>query len=153
LVKQTLDADPEIGAVILEPSGASWSTIPLRPGFLQELREATAERDVVLIFDEVITGFRWSSGGAQVRFGVTPDLTTMGKIVSGGMPGAAVGGRSEIVEGAVRSGPHKGQQVAHAGTFNGNPLACAAGIATLKIAASGDPQRRADALAEQLKAG
>jgi glutamate-1-semialdehyde 2,1-aminomutase len=151
LVARTLDADPRIGTVIVEPSGGSWSTIPLRPGFLQALREVTEARGVVLIFDEVITGFRWSSGGAQVRYGIKPDLTTMAKIVSGGMPGAAVGGRADIMSGLV--GPDPKQRVAQGGTFNGNPLAAAAGIATLRIASTGEPQRHADALAEQLRAG
>src|SRR6266540_1871153 len=151
LVARTLDADPQIGSVILEPSGGSWSTIPLRPGFLQAVREVTAARGVVLIFDEVITGFRWSSGGAQVRFGITPDLTTMAKIVSGGMPGGAVGGRADIMAGLV--GPDPKRRVAQGGTFNGNPLSAAAGIATLRIASTGEPQRHADALAERLRAG
>jgi glutamate-1-semialdehyde 2,1-aminomutase len=151
LVAQTLDADPGIGTVILEPSGASWSTVPLRPGFLQALREVTAARNVVLIFDEVITGFRWSSGGAQVRFGIRPDLTSMAKIVSGGMPGAAVGGRAEIMSGLV--GPDAKQRVAQGGTFNANPLSASAGIATLRIASTGEPQRHADAMAERLRAG
>ncbi len=151
LVARTLDADPQIGTVILEPSGGSWSTIPLRPGFLQAVREVTAARGVVLIFDEVITGFRWSSGGAQVRFGITPDLTTMAKIVSGGMPGGAVGGRADIMAGLV--GPDPKRRVAQGGTFNGNPLSAAAGIATLRIASTGEPQRHADALAERLRAG
>ena len=148
LVAQTLDADPEIGTVILEPSGASWGTVPLPPGFLEGLRRVTEERGVVLIFDEVITGFRWSSGGAQVRFGIRPDLTAMAKIVSGGMPGGAVGGRADIM--ALLGGP---DPVNHGGTFNGNPGAAAAGIATLKIAGTGEPQRHAEALAEKLRAG
>jgi glutamate-1-semialdehyde 2,1-aminomutase len=151
LVARTLDADPQIGTVILEPSGASWSTVPLRPGFLQALREVTAARGVVLIFDEVITGFRWSSGGAQVRFGIRPDLTSMAKIISGGMPGAAVGGRADIMSGLV--GPDAKQRVAQGGTFNANPLSASAGIATLRIASTGEPQRHADAMAERLRAG
>jgi glutamate-1-semialdehyde 2,1-aminomutase len=153
LVANTLDADSEIGTVILEPSGASWSTVPLRPGFLQGLRQVTADRGVVLIFDEVITGFRWSSGGAQVRFGITPDLTSMAKIVSGGMPGAAVGGRAEIMNCLVSLPSNSKERVAQGGTFNANPLGAAAGLATLKIASTGEPQRHADALCEQLKAG
>jgi glutamate-1-semialdehyde 2,1-aminomutase len=153
LVVRTLDADPEIGTVILEPSGASWSTVPLRPGFLEALRRVTSERAVVLIFDEVITGFRWSSGGAQVRFNVRPDLTSMAKIVSGGMPGAALGGRLEIMSVLEGLGRERRERVSQAGTFNANPLSAAAGIATLRIASTGEPQRHADALAERLKAG
>ena len=102
----------------------------------------------MLIFDEVITGFRWSNGGAQVRFGVQPDLTAMAKIVSGGMPGGAVGGRADIM--ARLEGP---EPVNHAGTFNAGPPAAAAGIATLKIAATGEPQRHAEELAKRLIAG
>ena len=149
LVARTLDADPEIGTVILEPSGASWSTVPLRPGFLEALRQVTAARGVVLIFDEVITGFRWSSGGAQVRFGIQPDLTSMAKIVSGGMVGGAVGGRADIMAGLEG----KRDPVYHGGTFNGSPPVAAAGIATLRIASTGEPQRHADELAERLRAG
>jgi glutamate-1-semialdehyde 2,1-aminomutase len=148
LVARTLDEDPEIGTVILEPSGASWTTVPLKDGFLAALRQVTAERKVVLIFDEVITGFRWSSGGAQARFGVRPDLTSLAKIVSGGMPGGAVGGRADIM--ARLEGD---DYVYHGGTFNGSPTVAAAGVATLKIVSTGEPQRQADALAGRLIAG
>ena len=88
----------DVAALILEPSGGSWATIPLIEGYLQAARDLTAKYGVVLIFDEVITGFRWAPGGAQQRYGVTPDLTTMAKIVAGGMPGGAVAGRREIME-------------------------------------------------------
>ncbi len=88
----------DVAAVIMEPSGASWTTIPLKEDFLAGVRELTTKYDALLIFDEVITGFRWSPGGAQQRFGVTPDMTTMAKIVAGGMPGGAVGGRKDIME-------------------------------------------------------
>src|SRR5439155_18381193 len=142
-VARTIDEDPGIGTVILEPSGAAWTTVPLRPGFLEALRKVTAERNVVLIFDEVITGFRWSSGGAQVRFGIRPDLTSMAKIVSGGMPGGAVGGRADIMARLEGKEP-----VYHGGTFNGNPTVAAAGVATLNIVSSGEPQRHAEALAD-----
>ncbi|MBA2454192.1 MAG: aminotransferase class III-fold pyridoxal phosphate-dependent enzyme, partial [Chloroflexia bacterium] len=86
-------AKGDIAGVILEPSGASYASIPLPDGFLQRLREITQANDTVLIFDEVITGFRWAPGGAQERSSVTPDITTMAKIVAGGLPGGAVGGR------------------------------------------------------------
>jgi glutamate-1-semialdehyde 2,1-aminomutase len=148
LLTETLDADPQIGTIILEPSGASWTTVPLEPGFLEALRKVTAEREVVLIFDEVITGFRWSNGGAQVRFGIQPDLTTMAKIVSGGMPGGAVGGRAEIM--ARLEGP---DPVYHGGTFNAAPPVAASGIATLKIAGTGEPQRHAEALTKRMIEG
>jgi glutamate-1-semialdehyde 2,1-aminomutase len=156
LVARTLDEDSQIGTVILEPSGGSWSTIPLRPGFLQALREVTAARGVVLIFDEVITGFRWSKGGLQGKIGLRPDLTTMAKIAAGGLPGGIVGGRSDIMAVIESSGDPKadrGRRVQQGGTFNGNPLSAAAAVATLKIVATGEPHRHADALAEQLRAG
>jgi glutamate-1-semialdehyde 2,1-aminomutase len=156
LVARTLDADPQIGTVILEPSGASWSTVPLRPGFLQSLREVTEARGVVLIFDEVITGFRWSSGGVQGKLGLRPDLTTMAKIAAGGMPGGVVGGRADIMDTMEPSGDPKadrGRRVQQGGTFNGNPLSAAGAVATLRIASTGEPQRHADALAAQMRAG
>ena len=84
----------DVAALILEPSGGSWATIPLPEGYLQAARDLTTKYGVVLIFDEVITGFRWAPGGAQQRFGVTPDMTTMAKIVAGGMPGGAVAGQA-----------------------------------------------------------
>jgi glutamate-1-semialdehyde 2,1-aminomutase len=97
LVARTLDEDSDIGTVIIEPSGPSFSMVPLQPGYLQALRDITKQRSRLLIFDEVITGFRWSPGGAQERFGVRPDLTSMAKVVSGGMPGGAVGGRADVM--------------------------------------------------------
>jgi glutamate-1-semialdehyde 2,1-aminomutase len=156
LVARTLDADPDIGAVIVEPSGPSYSMVPLEPGFLQAVRDITTQRQRLLIFDEVITGFRWSPGGAQERFGVRPDLTSMAKIVSGGLPGGAVGGRADVMSVIEPSGDKQRDalhRVYHAGTYNGNPLTAAAAVVTLKHAATGEPQRHAEALANQLKAG
>src|SRR5262249_44547023 len=89
---RTLRADREVAAIILEPSGASWGTVPLAPGFLAGVRELATRHGVLLIFDEVITGFRWAPGGAQERYGVRPDLSTHAKVIAGGMPGAAVCG-------------------------------------------------------------
>ena len=86
-LEAALAAVPDVAAVILEPSGASWGTVPLAPGFLAGVREATRRHGVLLIFDEVITGFRWAPGGAQARHGVVPDLATLGKIIAGGLPG------------------------------------------------------------------
>ena len=129
-----LDSRDDIAAVIIEPSGASWGQVPLPPGFLQALREATARRGVVLIFDEVISGFRFSPGGAQQAFGITADLCTMAKIVAGGLPGGALAGRRDIMEGldfaATKAAGR--ERVAHQGTYNANPLSAAAGIATLE---------------------
>jgi glutamate-1-semialdehyde 2,1-aminomutase len=101
-----------------------------------------------LIFDEVITGFRWSNGGLQGKIGLRPDLTTMAKIAAGGLPGGIVGGRADIM--AVLEGKNA---VYHGGTFNGSPPTAAAGIATLRLAASGEPQRHAEALTEKLRDG
>jgi glutamate-1-semialdehyde 2,1-aminomutase len=111
---------------------------------------------VVLIFDEVVTGFRASPGGAQVRYGVTPDLTTMAKIVAGALPGGAVGGRADIVDlMAHRGDPEWDDQrrVYHPGTFNANPLSAVAGATCLEIIASQPVNRRADAMADRLKKG
>src|SRR5690606_21668545 len=92
-VAETLSQRDDVAAVMFEPSGASWGQVPMPPGFIAKLREVTREHGVLLIFDEVITGFRWSRGGAQGRIGITPDLCVLAKIVAGGLPGGAVAGR------------------------------------------------------------
>ena len=117
-----------IAAVIVEPVAANAGVILPRQGFLQALRDITRRYGALLIFDEVITGFRLSLGGAQQHFGVTPDLTTFGKIVGGGVPAAVYGGRAEIMRRVAPDG-----DVYQAGTLSGNPLATAAGLATLRI--------------------
>jgi glutamate-1-semialdehyde 2,1-aminomutase len=116
----------EIACVIVEPVVGNAGTIPPAPGYLQGLREITAEFGALLILDEVMTGFRLSLGGAQQVYGVTPDLTTLGKIIGGGLPCGAFGGRADVMEFLAPLGP-----VYQAGTLSGNPLAMAAGIATL----------------------
>ena len=118
----------DAAAVILEPVAANMGLIPPEGNFLQDLRRFTRERNILLIFDEVITGFRVSYGGAQEHYGIVPDLTCLGKIVGGGMPLAAYGGRAEIMHCVAPLGP-----VYQAGTLSGNPVAAAAGLATLKI--------------------
>ena len=118
----------EIAAVIVEPIAGNMGCVPPREGWLERVREATAEHGIVLIFDEVMTGFRVARGGAQELYGITPDLTALGKIVGGGMPVAAYGGKREIMERIAPLGP-----VYQAGTLSGNPLGVAAGLATLKI--------------------
>ncbi len=146
----------DVAAVILEPSGGSWSTIPFKENFLRSVRSLTEKYDAVLIFDEVITGFRWAPGGAQQRFGITPDMTTMAKIVAGGMPGGAVAGRSDIMQMvAFRNEPgwNYTKRVIQAGTYNGNPLAAAAGIACLTKAAGPGVQAHCDSLAEDIRGG
>jgi glutamate-1-semialdehyde 2,1-aminomutase len=117
-----------VAALILEPVAANAGVIPPAPGFLEGLRELTAEHGVILIFDEVITGFRVAYGGAQEYYGVRPDLTCLGKIIGGGLPVGAYGGRRDLMEQMAPVGP-----VYQAGTLSGNPLAMAAGIATLEI--------------------
>jgi len=152
---RALDTQSDIAAVILEPSGASWGQVPLPSGFLQGLREATTAKGVVLIFDEVVTGFRLSPGGAQVKHGVAPDLTVLGKIVAGGLPGGAVVGKRAILE-QLDFAAMKAQgreKVAHQGTFNANPLAAAAAIAMLEQVATGEPNARADRAGDRLRAG
>ena len=144
----------DVAAVILEPAGGQAGTTPTIPGYLQELRALTTRHGVVLIFDEVITGFRYAPGGAQAYFGVTPDLTTLAKILAGGLPGGALCGARELMGMlAFRGDPDwdRGQRVAHAGTFNANPLSAAAAIATLELCADATLQARANKSGEELR--
>jgi len=117
----------EIAAVIVEPVAGNMGVVPPLPGFLETLRRETAKTGTVLIFDEVITGFRLGWSGAQGRYGVTPDLTCLGKVIGGGLPLAAVGGRRDLMQLLAPVGP-----VYQAGTLSGNPLSVACGLATLK---------------------
>ena len=119
----------ELGAVIMEPMQR---LIAPKPGFLQGVRDATAQYDIPLIFDEVVTGFRFSYGGAQQYYGVTPDLTAMGKIVGGGYPLSAVCGRKDIMDYFDQTHLESGDWVPQTGTLNGNPIAATAGLATLR---------------------
>ncbi len=121
------DPELDIACVIIEPVAGNMGVVPPAPGFLETLRRLTAELGIVLIFDEVITGFRLSLGGAQEYYGVTPDLTCLGKIIGGGLPVGAYGGKKEIMDHIAPDGP-----VYQAGTLSGNPLAMAAGAATLR---------------------
>ncbi len=149
-------AEGDVAAVILEPTGPSWGVSPLTDGFLDDLREATIKHNAVLIFDEVVTGFRLSPGGAQARFGVTPELTTMAKILAGGLPGGAVVGKADIVsliEFREDSAWNSRQRVFHPGTFNANPLSAAAGSTMLSLVASGGFHKRVDSLNERLIRG
>ncbi|MBU2536295.1 MAG: glutamate-1-semialdehyde 2,1-aminomutase [Chloroflexi bacterium] len=118
----------EIAAVIVEPVAANMGVVPPRPGFLDSLRRLTRQSGALLIFDEVISGFRVAYGGAQTLFGITPDLTCLGKVIGGGLPVGAYGGKREIMEMMAPTGP-----VYQAGTLSGNPLAMTAGIETLKV--------------------
>ena len=155
-VERTLAEDKDVAAVILEPTGAHMGAAPVQPVFLHQLREVTRRYDVVLIFDEVVTGFRVSPGGAQVRFDITPDLTTFGKIVGGGLPGAVVAGKADIVDMiAFHDDPewNARRRISHPGTYNANPLSAAAGSRCLEIIASEPINQRADAGAAHLKRG
>ena len=118
----------EIACVIVEPVAGNMNMVPPAAGFLEALRDACSASGAVLIFDEVMTGFRVAKGGAQALFGIEPDLTTLGKVVGGGMPAAAFGGRAEIMASIAPDGP-----VYQAGTLSGNPVAMAAGLATLEL--------------------
>jgi glutamate-1-semialdehyde 2,1-aminomutase len=120
----------EIAAVIVEPVAGNMGLVPPQEGFLQGLRELTEANGALLVFDEVMTGFRVHPGGAQALYGVVPDLTTLGKVIGGGLPVGAYGGRREIMELVAPAGP-----VYQAGTLSGNPLAMTAGIETLRVLA------------------
>ena len=128
-VKQVFDeVGDQVACVIVEPVAGNMNCIPPVPGFLEGLREVCDKHGAVLIFDEVMTGFRVSLGGAQQHYGVTPDLCTLGKVIGGGLPVGAFGGKKEIMEKIAPLGP-----VYQAGTLSGNPVSMAAGLATLKL--------------------
>ena len=155
--EKTLQENDDIAAVILEPTGAHMGLEPILPEFLHQLREVTARYGVILIFDEVVTGFRVSRGGAQEYFGIEPDLTTLAKILGGGLPGGAVTGRADIInmiEGRADDADfNRDRRIAHNGTFNANPVSAAAGIAALQIVANEPINDTANARAAQLKDG
>ena len=131
-VKQTFnEIGSEIAAVIVEPVAGNMNCIPPIPGFLETLREECTKQGAVLIFDEVMTGFRVALGGAQQHYNITPDLTTLGKVIGGGMPVGAFGGKREIMEQIAPTGP-----IYQAGTLSGNPVAMAAGLKNLEIISS-----------------
>ena len=148
-VEDALKRDAQIGAVILEPTGGHWGAVPMRGEFLHGLRELCTRRECVLIFDEVITGFRVAPGGAQAFYGIVPDLTSLAKILAGGLPGGALGGRTDIM---AYLEPRAGKpKMKHPGTYNANPLSAAAGVAALKRVATGEPCRLATAAAVRLR--
>ncbi len=153
-VRTALETNPDIAAIILEPTGSSFGQVPVTPEFLHGLRRLATLHGALLIFDEVVTGFRVSPGGAQVAFDVRPDLSSFAKIVAGGMPGAAVAGRKEILDHldfAVSASLGR-EKIGHPGTFNANPVSAAAGIAALTILAETDACARAAATAAALRA-
>ncbi len=138
----------KIAAVILEPVVGNMGCVLPSNDFLQCLRKLTTDDGAILIFDEVMTGFRLAYGGAQERFGITPDMTTLGKIVGGGMPLAAYGGREDIMNNVLPAG-----KVYQAGTLAGNPVAVAAGSATLRILKNDPPYKYLDSIGDQLAKG
>ena len=148
-VRALLEANPDnVAAVIVEPIAGNMGVVPPAEGFLVALRDLTKAAGALLIFDEVISGFRASPGGAQALYGVTPDLTCLGKVVGGGLPIGAYGGPAEIMERVSPLGP-----AYQAGTLSGNPVAVAAGLATLTELASGDAYDRIERAAAALEEG
>ena len=142
------DRGDDISVVMVEPVAANMGVVPPEPGFLERLRALCDRHGALLAFDEVITGFRIAYGGAQSCYGVTPDLTVLGKVMGGGFPCAAFGGRAELMEQLAPDGP-----VYQAGTLSGNPVAVAAGIATLDLAKATDPYSDLAATADVLIEG
>lgn len=138
----------DIACLIVEPVAGNMGVVPPKQGFLEGLREITARYNIILIFDEVMTGFRVALGGAQQLYGIKPDITTLGKIVGGGLPVGVFGGRKEIMEKLAPSGP-----VYQAGTLSGNPIAVACGLATLRILSKGNIYKRLERLSQRLSIG
>jgi len=148
-VKAIFEANKnEIAGIIVEPVPGNAGLYLPKPGYLEFLREVTAAHGALLIFDEVMTGFRLARGGAQERFGITPDLSTFGKVIGGGLPVGAFGGRTEIMDCLAPLGP-----VYQAGTLSGNPVAMAAGLANLEELLNGDAYKTLEERGAQLAAG
>jgi glutamate-1-semialdehyde 2,1-aminomutase len=147
-VEACFGAGKPVAAVFVEPVAGNMGVIPPAEGFLQGLRKLCDRHGALLVFDEVITGFRIGLGGAAAHYGVTPDLTALGKIIGGGMPVGAFGGRADLMRQMSPDGP-----VYQGGTLSGNPLACAAGSATLEVLEAEDPYPMLDALSDRLATG
>jgi glutamate-1-semialdehyde 2,1-aminomutase len=152
-VRAAFASNPDIAAVIYEPTGSSFGQVPLGADFAHELRKLTTQYGAILIFDEVVTGFRATKGGAQMAFGVRPDLSSFAKIVAGGLPGACVAGRKDLLDlldfnVTAKLGKEK---IAHPGTFNANPVSAAAGTAALTVIAETDASDKASATAASLR--
>jgi glutamate-1-semialdehyde 2,1-aminomutase len=152
-IKSVLKADKDIAAVIAEPTGSSFGMVPMSKEFLQTVRVLTEEENVLFIFDEVVTGFRCSPGGAQKAWDIKPDLTTLAKILAGGLPGGAVAGRKDILDDLdfERAALLGREKIGHPGTFNANPVSAAAGIAALKIIERSDACEKANQSAAVLR--
>ena len=148
-IEKTFSArGPDIACVIVEPVAGNMNLVLPKPGFLETLRKSCSEHGAVLIFDEVMTGFRVAQGGAQARYGIKPDLTTLGKVIGGGLPVGAFGGRRDIMQKIAPLGP-----VYQAGTLSGNPVAVAAGLATLRLVEEKDFQSKIEATTQSLVDG
>lgn len=148
-VEQFFHANPDdIAGIIVEPVAGNMGVVPPAEGFLEGLRKITSQAGSLLIFDEVITGFRLEYGGAQTKYGITPDITTLGKIIGGGLPVGAYGGRTEVMEMVAPLGP-----MYQAGTLSGNPLAVSAGVATLTELKKPGVYQHIDGLAQKLTDG
>lgn len=148
VAKYLAEKGQDIACIIIEPVAGNMNCIPPADGYLQGLRELCDKHDVVLIFDEVMTGFRVALGGAQAHYGVKPDLSTFGKVIGGGMPVGCFGGKKEIMSHIAPLGP-----VYQAGTLSGNPLAMAAGLATLKLVQQADFHAQLSSYAKRLTQG
>ncbi len=148
-----IEGHDDIAAAILEPTGAHGARLPIDPAFLGRLRELTRQAGILLIFDEVVTGFRVAPGGAQSVYGIRPDLTTLAKIVAGGLPGAAVTGRKDLLDlldfDVAKAADR--EKIGHQGTFNANPLSAAAGVAALEIVGATDACARANAYGDAVR--
>jgi glutamate-1-semialdehyde 2,1-aminomutase len=138
----------QVAAVLLEPVAGNMGLVPPRPGYLESLREITEKEGAILLFDEVMTGFRLAFGGAQDLFGITPDLTALGKIIGGGLPAAAYGASAQLMDFVSPAGP-----IFQAGTLSGNPLAMAAGLATVRILRDEPPYEYLESLSARLEDG
>jgi glutamate-1-semialdehyde 2,1-aminomutase len=149
LVEKTL-VEQQPACLIVEGTGGHWGTVPVSGEFLKGLRELTARHGVIFIMDEVITGFRVHPGGSQGHYGLVPDLTTLAKIVAGGLPGGALAGRADLLE-ALAFDNRYGKKMKHPGTYNGNPLSAAAGCAALDVVATGAPCQKANEMASTLR--
>lgn len=146
----------DVAAVILEPTGAHMGRDPIKPKFLEQIRQVTKQYDVVLIFDEVVTGFRTSQSGASGYFGVTPDLSTHAKIMGGGLPGGCVTGKTDLIDMIqLREDPdfNNEHRVGHNGTYNANPLSAVAGITALEHVRDSNVNETADKMGKRLKQG
>lgn len=140
-----------IAAMLIEATGAHWGTMPIEQSYVERARALTREHGIALLLDEVITGFRVAPGGAQEAYGVIPDLTTLAKILGGGLPGGAVAGRADIID--QIAGARGGARVSHPGTYNANPLSASAGVACLTLCADGTHQARAAETAAEIARG